>query len=154
MRDPINVLYLRPLIQGCISVSSGSWFSLRGRRCRLIMASGTGASKRSAARSPEFRRIDIGRRGHPATVPMGRLYTQTGVFGIGRHQFQRSVSWSFSSRFGGSTIDNSEFETSQAGFAADTPCPLMAVQICLQHSVFDLLDTLFSVTCPPKLPSV
>jgi hypothetical protein len=47
------------------------------------MASGTGASKRSAARSPEFRRIDIGRRGHPATVPMGRLYTQTGVFGFG-----------------------------------------------------------------------
>ena len=56
--------------------------SLRGRRCRLIMASGTGASKRSAARSPNFRRIDIRRRGHPATVPMGRLYTQAGVFGF------------------------------------------------------------------------
>ena len=54
--------------------------SLRGRRCRLIMASGTGASKRSGARSPEFRRIDVGRRGHPASVPMGRLYTRTGVF--------------------------------------------------------------------------
>jgi hypothetical protein len=55
--------------------------SLRGRRYRLIMASGTGASKWSAARSPGFRRIDIRRRGHPATVPMGRLYTRTGVFG-------------------------------------------------------------------------
>lgn len=54
--------------------------SLRGRRCRLIMASGAGASKWSAARSPEFRRIDIRQRGHPASVPMGRLYTWTGVF--------------------------------------------------------------------------
>ena len=49
----------------------------------LIVASGTGASKRAAARSPNFRRIDIRQRGHPATVPMGRLYTRTGVFGIG-----------------------------------------------------------------------
>ena len=44
-----NVHYLRPLIQGNISVSLGSWFS---------------------PRSPEFRRIDIRRRGHPATVPI------------------------------------------------------------------------------------
>ena len=44
--------------------------SLRRRRCRPIMASGTGASKRSAARSPEFRRIDIVKRGHPASVPI------------------------------------------------------------------------------------
>lgn len=71
--------------------------SLRRLRCRPIMASGTGASKRSAARSPEFRHIDIGKRGHPASVPIiarqvhrtarlprgGRLYAQTGVFGFG-----------------------------------------------------------------------
>ena len=28
-----------------------------------------------------FRRIDIRQRGHPASVPMGLLYTRTGVFG-------------------------------------------------------------------------
>lgn len=68
--------------------------SLRGRQYRLKMASRAGASKRSAARLPEVRRVDIGWRGHPATVPIiarsahrsvmlprgGRLYTRTGVY--------------------------------------------------------------------------